>query len=91
MSIYHAPSFIPSWQYSLMEPPSDTWLKARTVGAQQQLESTPNNNSIQFNPVYNNNNNNNNKQLADLFTYEAHWANFQNIVKKKCTYGVLLL
>jgi hypothetical protein len=45
MSFYHVPGFIHSFQYSLMQPPADTWLKACTAGAQQhraQPETIPN-------------------------------------------------
>ena len=50
MSIYRAPAFIDSFQYSLMKPQLDTWLEARSLGAQQHrvlLDTTPN--IIKFN------------------------------------------
>ena len=52
MSIYRATAFIDSFQYSLMKPPSDTWLQARSLDAQQHrvlLDTTPN--IIQFNAI----------------------------------------
>jgi len=89
VSIYRAPAFKHPFQYSLMKPPSDTWLEARSLGAQQHwvlLDTTPN--ILQFNPVYNNNNNNNNNnELAYLIMHKVYWANFQNTVKM-CKYDV---
>jgi len=87
VSIYRAPAFIHSFQYSLMKPPSDTWLEARSLGAQQHrvlLDTTPN--IVQFNPAYNNNNKNN-IELAYLIMHKVYWANFQNTVKM-CKYDV---